>query len=130
MPNPATLKYALFCDLAIVEAITSKVTLAGCFDQILHQAPGVFPGQFCFSFQVAAVPGEHSVRILVRDDGGHDILPPFGPVKMAISENGLGNYHLGMRGFPIPRHGQFHFLVEFGGKQIGEGLLTIAPPKA
>lgn len=127
MSARANLMFAVHCDLAIIEAGSGKSTLAGIFDRVFVTAtPTLYPGRLFFVFQVSALPGKHAARVLVKDDAERDILPPFGPVPMEVGETGLGNYNICIGSLPIPRLGQYHFLVEIDGAVIGERALTVS----
>jgi len=117
--------YAILCDYAVADD-KGKQVLVGVFDRIFVKEAPTTHGRCYLAVELRGIPGKVQVRVLVRDDASHDILPAIGPLSVPLSpEYGGGNFILEFNSLPLPRLGQYHILVEADGKTIGERVLYV-----
>ncbi|MGH7163525.1 MAG: DUF6941 family protein [Planctomycetota bacterium] len=121
----ARMGYAVMCDHALMDR-EGKHTLAGVFDRIFTRAIPGQHGRCWFVSEIRDLPGDHRFRLLVRDDHAKEILPAVGPLRIQCSPDyGSATVVVQIGALPLPVAGQYHFVVEVDGEEIGERVLYV-----
>jgi len=119
------LGYLVLCDAHA--KVGEKDCILGIFNRILVRSFPTTHPQCYLAFELWADPGEHQLKIFVRNTDEKDIVPAMGPVEMQIGDSGQGSGAVQLRGLPLEKAGIYSFVVAIDDKEIGARDLFVEP---
>ena len=121
----AQLGYLLLCDGHA--KVGGKDCVLGIFNRIFAKRFPTTHDQCYLAFELWADPGEHELRVRIKNTDDEDIVPALGPLEMQIAESGQGSGAIQLKGLPLAKSGIYTFVVEVDGEQLGGRDLFVEP---
>ena len=122
--SKAHLGYLLLCDGHA--KVGGKDCVLGIFNRIFAKRFPTTHDQCYLAFELWTDPGEHELRVHIKNTDDEDIVPALGPLEMHIAESGQGSGAIQLKGLPLAKS-IYTFVVEVDGVQLGGRDLFVEP---